>query len=75
MDGSFAEYTERISKFLTEVNVEDLIVSDEQAESIARDVVNAIPECARGLYPENDLLAAIAYAPVYFTLYPGGVRK
>lgn len=43
-----------------------LTISEEEALEIAENIVADIPEWGRQYYPENVLLAAIAYAPVYY---------
>lgn len=43
-----------------------LTITEEEAMEIANNIVAEIPEWGRQYYPENPLLAAIAYAPVYY---------
>lgn len=43
-----------------------LTITEEEAIEIANNIVAEIPEWGRQYYPENPLLAAIAYAPVYY---------
>lgn len=70
MDASLDKALEGMLDFARSFKPEDIIVSEETARGMAMEIEAAIPADARVLYPEDPLLAAIAYAPVYFELHP-----
>ena len=57
----------RVAEAVEGIDPNCLIVTEEQARALAKDILNDIPENCRGLYPDDDLLAAIGYAQVYYT--------
>ena len=67
MSNSLTEGLSRVAEVIEGVDPNCLIVTEEQARRLADDILKDIPENCRGLYPEDDLLAAIAYAQAYYT--------
>lgn len=63
---SLSEGLSRIAKVVDSIDPRCLIVTEEQARMIANEILSDMPENCRGLYPEDDLLAAVAYAQVYY---------
>lgn len=57
----------RIADIVKDIDPNSLIVTEADAMAIAKEILSDIPENCRGLYPKDGLLAAIAYAQVYYT--------
>lgn len=57
----------RVAEIVKDIDPNSLIVTEADAGAIAKEILSDIPENCRGLYPKDDLLAAIAYAQVYYT--------
>ena len=66
---------EGFNKALREADPNKLYITEEVVAQQVQDIVSDIPEEVRYLLPKNDVLAALAYAPVYYNMYPFGVRK
>lgn len=66
---------ESFNKALKEADPNKLYITEEVVAQQVLDIVSDIPEEVRYLLPDNDVLAALAYAPVYYNMYPFGVRK
>lgn len=60
---------------LMKADPEKLFITEEVVAKQVQDIVSDIPDEVRHLLPKNDVLAALAYAPVYYNMYPFGVRK
>ena len=69
---------QNLDEFASKIKAADptkLHVTEDDAYAMAEDILEDIPEEMRSLLPENDILAAIAYAPVYYNTYPFGRRN
>lgn len=69
---SFEFDAEPILNFLNNLNIEDLVINEERAQQTRQEILDAIPRELRGLYPEDDTLAAFAFAPIFYMLKYGG---
>lgn len=59
---------EVISDAIDGINPADLVRTEEDALAVLQEILEGIPVPMRGLYPEDDILAALAFAPIYYKM-------
>lgn len=59
---------EALEQVARSIDPEKVKVTEEQALEVRQEILDAIPETYRCLFPEDDTLAAFAYAPIFFMM-------
>lgn len=65
---SLVEGLEVIGEAIGNINPMDLVRTEDDALAVMQELLENIPPPMRSLYPDDDVLAALAFAPIYYKM-------